>query len=214
MVDKSLRRYGRPFALLTLGIAAGVLGATAFYLIQRPAISHSVSSGRVAAGIAGPPARAGTAARHIQPVSLNIPAIGLVTNLVDLVLNADKTLQAPADYQTAGWFAQGPAPGDAGGPPAVIAGHVDSASGPAIFSRLHELTEGADIQVTGIDRVVRHFTVYRTADYDKTGFPANEVYAVTARAEVRLITCTGDFDPNAGSYLSNLVVYAAFVEGG
>jgi sortase (surface protein transpeptidase) len=200
-------------------MAIGLLGATAFYLVHRPIAGHTVSSGTassgdVASAIPGPPARPGTAAKHIQPVTLNVPAIDVATKLVDLGLNADKTLQAPTDYQTAGWFAQGPAPGDAGGPPAVIAGHVDSVLGPAVFSRLHELTEGADIQVTGIDGVVRHFKVYRMADYDKTRFPANEVYAVTARAEVRLITCIGDFDANAGSYLSNLVVYAAFVEGG
>jgi sortase (surface protein transpeptidase) len=210
----SLRRYGGPFLLLALGIAIGVLGATAFYLVYRPVASHTGSSGDVASAIPGPPARPGTAAKHIQPVTLKIPAIGVVTNLVDLGLNADKTLQAPTDFHTAGWFARGPAPGDAGGPPAIIAGHVDSVSGPAIFSRLHELTEGSDIQVTGIDGVVRHFKVYRTADYDKTAFPADEVYAATARAEVRLVTCTGDFDTKAGSYLSNLVVYAAFVEGG
>jgi hypothetical protein len=40
------------------------------------------------------------------------------------------------------------------------------------------------------------------------------VYASSERAEIRLITCTGDFDWRTGSYLNNLVVYAALVDGG
>ena len=42
-------------------------------------------------------------------------------------------------------FTGGPAPGETG--PAVIAGHVDSRSGPAVFYRLGDLRPGDDITV-------------------------------------------------------------------
>jgi sortase (surface protein transpeptidase) len=197
--------------LLAVGIGAGLLAATTVYLLN-PSAPAATGKNWTARSIPGPPPlAAATIAKHIQPVTLTIPAIDVTTSLVDLGLNPDGTLRPPTDYQRAGWFAAGPAPGDAGGPPAVIAGHVDSRSGPAIFAHLHELTPGSDIQVTGIDGVARHFSVYRMVDYPKASFPAREVYASTDRAELRLITCTGDFDRRSGSYLNNLVVSATLV---
>jgi sortase (surface protein transpeptidase) len=45
----------------------------------------------------------------------------------------------------AGWFTGGPMPGQLG--PAVIAGHVDSRTGPAVFHRLRDLRPGDQIRV-------------------------------------------------------------------
>lgn len=162
----------------------------------------------------GQPKAVGLPAEHAPPAELTIASIGVRTALTDLNRNPDGTLTAPPDYQVAGWYANGPTPGEPGGPPSVVAGHVDSEVGPAVFYRLRELKPGSDIEVRGIDNVVRHFTVYRVADYAKTAFPAAEVYAPTERAELRLITCTGDFDRRAGSYRSNLVVYATLTKDG
>ncbi|GIF47468.1 LPXTG-site transpeptidase (sortase) family protein [Asanoa ferruginea] len=172
----------------------------------------------VAEKAVAPPAASATAstggqAAAAQPTELRIPSIGVRSPLVDLGRLADGTLEVPTDYQVAGWYAGGPSPGDAGGPPAVIAGHVDSTSGPAVFYRLHELKKGSKIEVSGIDGAVRTFTVYRMADYPKTGFPTGEVYAPSDRAELRLITCSGDFDRAAGAYVDNLVAYAT-LDGG
>lgn len=199
----------RPYILVAIGLLAGLLAATAVFLVRdregpMPATVAAVSPPARLSPVRGP-----GNGKHIQPSSITIPAIGVTSGLVDLALNKDQTLRPPADYDTAGWFARGPAPGDAGGPPAVIAGHVDSPTGPAVFYRLRELTEGSVIDVTGIDGVVRHFAVYRIAEFAKNSFPSGDVYAPTNRAELRVITCTGDFDAGAGSYLNNLIVYAA-----
>jgi sortase (surface protein transpeptidase) len=197
----------RPYVLLAIGLAAGVLAATALFLSPGRETSMPPTTATAPPALLAP-ARGHGNGKHAQPSAITIPAIGVSSGLVDLTLNPDQTLKPPDDYGTAGWFALGPAPGDSGGPPAVIAGHVDSPTGPAVFYRLRELTQGADIDVNGIDGVVRHFTVYRTADFAKNAFPEGDVYAPTDRAELRLITCTGDFDAGAGSYVSNLVVYA------
>jgi sortase (surface protein transpeptidase) len=167
------------------------------------------ASPRMPAGIAGT-----VAAARVQPRNLYIPAIRVRSTLVPLGVDGNGTLQPPADYQVAGWYAEGPAPGDAGGPPAVLAGHVDSATGPAVFHRLHDLKVGDDVQIQGIDGRTRHFGVYRMADYAKSGFPAAQVYTPTGRAEIRLITCTGQFDRAQESYLDNLVAFAALTRGG
>jgi hypothetical protein len=45
--------------------------------------------------------------------------------------------------------------------------------------------------------------------YFQQPFTTQKVYGPTPDPVLRLITCGGTFDPALGSYLSNVVVYAA-----
>jgi len=139
------------------------------------------------------------------PTRLRIGAIGVDTSLELLKLGADGALQPPRTNARAGWYADGTAPGDVG--PAVLAGHVDSQRGPAVFYRLREVTAGDKIAVTRGGRTVT-FTVTSTAWYPKKAFPTGEVYGPTPDRQLRLITCGGVFDRSLRSYEDNLVVYA------
>jgi Sortase domain len=140
------------------------------------------------------------------PVQLRIPSIGVDTALQDLGLQPDGSLEVPSQWEMAGWFRGGVRPGDAG--PAVIAGHVDSRSGPAVFYRLRELHAGDAVLVTRADRSVVRFVVDDVARYRKDTFPAATVYGPQPVPMLRLITCTGDFDWSTHNYLDNLVVSA------
>ncbi|HET9559516.1 MAG TPA: class F sortase [Actinomycetota bacterium] len=140
------------------------------------------------------------------PVRLAIPAIGVATPLVRLGLEADGGMQVPADFGRAGWFTEGPAPGQVG--PSVIAGHVDSRTGPAVFYRLRELRPGQAILVERADGSRLRFVVEQARSYPKEGFPTAAVFGPVPEAALRLITCTGDFDRARGSYRDNLVVFA------
>jgi hypothetical protein len=140
------------------------------------------------------------------PVRLQVPDIGVDTSLQPLGLLADGSLQAPSQWQQAGWYAQGVTPGNTG--PAVIAGHVDSVSGPAVFFRLRELARGARVVVQRRDRRTLTFVVDSVVSYPKASFPASAVYGPTPLPELRLVTCTGDFDRDKRSYVDNLVVSA------
>lgn len=141
------------------------------------------------------------------PASVDIPTIRTHSDLVDLHLEADGTLQAPPDYGVAGWYSDGAVPGDAGAP-AVILGHVDSKTGPAIFYRLPSLKAGDPVLVNRTDGTQLRFEVYAVADFSKDDFPADSVYAAQPQPELRLITCSGDFDRRTGHYRSNHVVFA------
>jgi len=143
-----------------------------------------------------------------RPVSMTIPTMGIVdSSLVDLGKEADGTLEVPTDYGQAGWFAPGPAPGQFG--PAVIAGHVDSKAGPAIFYRLGELQPGATLSVSREDGSTAEFVVDKVERYPKDAFPTAAVYGdTTQRSELRLITCGGEFDSGTGHYVDNVVAYA------
>jgi LPXTG-site transpeptidase (sortase) family protein len=140
------------------------------------------------------------------PERVRIPSIGVDSTLEDLGLDTDGALAAPKDYARAGWYVDGTRPGDVG--PAVIAGHVDSRTGPAVFFRLHQLKQGDVIEVTrrGGDPV--KFKVLAVRKYPKQEFPTDEVYAPVPNAQLRLITCGGAFDQTRRSYVDNVVVYA------
>jgi LPXTG-site transpeptidase (sortase) family protein len=140
-----------------------------------------------------------------KPTLVRIPTIGVQSSLEDLVLDSQRKLTPPKRYEEAGWWSEGVPPGDVG--PSVIAGHVDSEQGPAVFHRLHELQPGDVVEVERGGQVVR-FRVYLKEVYPKDAFPTDKVYQPTPDAELRLITCGGTFDSRRLSYRDNVVIYA------
>lgn len=143
------------------------------------------------------------------PVELHIPAIAVDGPLSELGLNPDRTVELPADFQVAGWYRNGPPPGDMGS--AVILGHVDSYTGPAVFYRLSSLRPGDQVDVTRADRSVAHFLVQTVATYLKSEFPSHEVYDSRGYSALQLVTCGGEFDYTIRSYQSNVVAYTGLV---
>lgn len=90
----------------------------------------------------------------------------------------------------------------------MIAGHVDSTTGPAVFYRLRELRLGQPITVTRADGSMVAFAVTEVRQYAKDAFPTADVYGPVPEPELRLITCGGSFDRTRGSYRDNVVVFA------
>ncbi|HTF10146.1 MAG TPA: class F sortase [Asanoa sp.] len=139
------------------------------------------------------------------PSEVRIPRVDIRSTLVGLDLDSTGELEAPADFAKAGWYEQGTLPGEPG--PAVIAGHVDSHKGPAVFYRLRDLRPGDTVEVRRGDEWLP-FRVVATGHYPKNKFPTSSVYGATPGAELRLITCGGEFDHSKRSYRDNVVVYA------
>jgi Sortase domain len=175
-----------------------------------PAAPASSPPGAAPARQAGPVDLAtGRTPSPEEPTWLRITAIGVDASLVALGIDAAGALIPPGDFHRPGWYEGGTPPGQIG--PAVIAGHVDSLTGPAVFARLHELRVGDLVEVElGSSSRVR-FAVTALAWYPKSSFPTERVYGPTPDAQLRLITCGGGFDPSLRSYTDNLVVYAVAV---
>lgn len=129
--------------------------------------------------------------------------------IIPLGIQGDGTMEVPEDYDDIGWFTGGGSPGGFG--PTVIAGHVDSRSGPAVFFRLGDLVIGDRFSVTGVDGQVFEYEVYKIEDHAKAEFPTVDVFGATLNDEVRLITCGGEYDQSIGRYIDNLVVFAKSV---
>ncbi|HEV2639321.1 MAG TPA: class F sortase [Actinocrinis sp.] len=143
----------------------------------------------------------------VVPVSVSIPSIKVQTTLQMLNLDAAGALNPPTNQTQAGWYTGSSLPGQAG--PSVIAGHIDSVDGPAVFYRLSLLKPGDTVTVTLSDQSTVVYQVTAVASYPKNDFPTMSVYGPVPDPELRLITCGGGFAN--GHYLNNTVVYATLV---
>jgi sortase (surface protein transpeptidase) len=188
--------------LLSLLLLAGCQRGPADPGIATPTVvtASVTTTGKATATSRGP------VRRSPPPVRIEIPAIGVSSALVRLGLNPDGTMQVPDDYGVAGWFTGGPAPGDTG--PAVIAGHVDSRSGPAIFYRLGTLRNGDAITIHRADGTTARFLADKVVRYPKRAFPTQAVFGPEPDPVLRLITCGGRFDRARQSYDDNVIVTA------
>jgi Sortase domain len=196
--------------------AAAVVAATVAVLVGLPlAVRGSGPASPVPAvptAVAAPPSPATPSSPPQEPpvalraTDLALPTVGVRSTLVGLDVGPDGALQAPNDPAVAGWYVRGAAPGEPG--PTVIAGHVDSRSGPAVFYRLDELRPGDRVEVTRSDGQVFGYRVVTVEQHPKDAFPTARVYGPTPGPELRLITCGGDFDRRSRHYRDNVVVTA------
>ena len=200
------RRAGRTWVRRILTTAAVIAGALA---VLPPSPHPAPAPAPAAAATADEPVvlRTTVPAGVAAPTRVHVPSLGVDSSLALLDVDGSGVLTPPSDFDQAGWFTGGPAPGDVG--PAVIAGHVDSRTGPAVFFRLHEIAVGDEVLVDRADGTTVRFAVTRVDRYAKDAFPTDEVYGPTPGAELRLITCGGEFDRARRSYLDNVVVYAS-----
>jgi len=213
-------------AALAVGAAVVLVagGVTATAVAARPdgsttptaAPASATSTPDPASGAAGafqdPAAPSYTAPpTDATPVRLQIPSIGVDSGLEDLGLGAQGELDPPKAWLSAGWYQDGVVPGAVG--PAVIAGHVDSGTAPAVFVDLAKLVPGDEVSVTLSTGSVETFRVTGSERTPKATFPTSDVYGASPTPSLRLITCDGTFDRSTGHYVDNLIVFADLVTG-
>ncbi|MET9242000.1 class F sortase [Nonomuraea sp. NPDC003709] len=146
--------------------------------------------------------------RAAKPTAVYIPSIGVAASLMELGLDAAGAIENPPfdPPDLAGWYRYGPVPGQRGA--AVITGHLDTRSGPAVFANLKNVKRGDQVQVLRADRSVAVFVVDKVEHTPKRSFPVKKVYGRLAYPGLRLVTCGGTFDRQAHSYRDNTIVYA------
>ncbi|WP_093789428.1 class F sortase [Streptomyces sp. cf124] len=191
----------------------------------------TLATGRTPAGSTSPTPAAPTPAQPVRPAppapgpagprkparprtlppsparTVSIPYLGIEAPVTGLRLDARRRLPAPPDDQPklVGWYADGPAPGGPG--TAVVVGHRDTRTGPAVFAALDVIKPGRLVEVLRADGRTAVYTVDAVQSYEKDRFPSKKVYGHRGRPELRLITCGGTYDRRKG-YASNVVVFA------
>ncbi|MGW2724398.1 class F sortase [Streptomyces sp. NPDC001492] len=146
-----------------------------------------------------------------RPVRLRIPKIWVDAPFTGLSLGPNGQLQPPPgdDTNLVGWHTKGASPGEPG--TAVIAGHVDTKTSAAVFASLGQLDKGDVFYVERADGRTATFRVDSVETFEKDDFPSDRVYDDTPQAQVRLITCAGNYDRSVMDYTDNLVVFAHLV---
>ncbi|WP_320069323.1 class F sortase [Micromonospora sp. RTGN7] len=172
---------------------------------------YSILPDRFIAGLRPPPKKFPILPAS-RPVAITSDKIDLDAPVHEVGIAADGSIGVPAAdrAQEAGWYDQGPTPGQYG--PAVIVGHVDTRSGPAVFHGLKDLRTGDRVEIHRTDRSVAVFEVDAVHRYDKAQLPVDEVYGDFSRPRLRLITCGGRWVGGETGYADNVVVYASLVK--
>ncbi|MFF4800590.1 class F sortase [Streptomyces sp. NPDC001351] len=176
--------------------------------------SHSQSAASVRHSPTGTMSPGQPVGKHLprsRPVRLRIPKIWVDAPFTGLSLGPNGQLQPPPGDNTnlVGWHTKGASPGEAG--TAIIAGHVDTKTSAAVFANLGQLTKGDVFYVQRADGRTATFRVDSVETFEKDDFPSDRVYDDTPQAQVRLITCAGNYDRSVMDYTDNLVVFAHLV---
>jgi len=162
-------------------------------------------------GAKAKPARRVLHMRYSVPVRIRIPSIRVNAPLMKLGLDRRGRLQTPplSKPGVAGWYVGSASPGQIG--PAVVVGHMDTRTGPAVFFRLRRLKPGARIYIDRRDGSTAVFEARKRIRVPKTRFPTDAVYGDIGNAGLRLITCGGAFDHRTRHYRDNIIVFARLV---
>lgn len=143
--------------------------------------------------------------KGIKPVTLEIPAIGVTSDVENVGELENGQMGVPEGVDNVGWFEPGTLPGNRGS--SVMAGHIDSLTGPAVFYKLDQLKKGDEVVVKDAEGKSLTFIVTKTERYPRKDAPIDEIFGFSYGSRLNLITCTGEFNHKAKTHEERLVVY-------
>lgn len=143
-----------------------------------------------------------------RPVRVTLGSIDVDARVRPVGVSDDGQMQLPKDPAVLGWYKHGSSLDESSSGSAVLAGHLDSnrfGLGPLV--RLREMRVGDTVRVTLSDGVRTTYRVVRITRYDRQGLP-DQLFSRSGSQRLRLITCGGEYDADAGGYQKNLVITA------
>jgi len=140
-----------------------------------------------------------------DPVRLLVPAIGVAAAVEAVGRDAQGNMGTPSVASSVAWYKPGVAPGDSGN--AVIAGHLDWTTGPAVFWYLGRLKKGDQVTVLRADGSQAVFQIESTGTmpFDSS---TDGLFTRGGAPTLALITCAGAWDRVRATYTQRLVVRA------
>jgi hypothetical protein len=139
---------------------------------------------------------------NLSPTFLVVPAAKISVALERLLVDQHGVLDVPSNTESVGWWRK-----KRKDSPIVMAGHLDSKTGPAVFYQVQDLRFGDHILLWFEDGSNTSYTVRQVERVHKDEFPSQRVYNA-GRREIRLVTCGGKFNKRTGHYEDNIVVFA------
>lgn len=139
------------------------------------------------------------------PTRVRIPKIKVDALVETVGQEADGVMQKPSTPEVVAWYGYGSPPGWPGA--SVLAGHVDSVKGPAVFWSLQDLRAGDVVEVELLGHDVLRFVVDTATLYLPEAAPIDAIFAPSGPPRLNLITCGGVFDRSRHAYDHRLVVF-------
>ncbi|MDQ3856267.1 MAG: sortase [Chloroflexota bacterium] len=118
-------------------------------------------------------------------------------------------MDVPKKWEDVAWYKPGYVPGEPGN--AVLAGHLDSTTGPAVFWRLNDLQIGDTVSLVNKDNNTLRFKVRKKEIYFNDNAPLIDIFGPAKTPRLNLITCDGVFDRSKKEYDRKLVVFTELV---
>lgn len=218
MHERRRRRYGRCTVVAAVGLSQVVTGCALRQDAVRhhgpelalPAITGPAAGEPDAGPGAGRPTPLQASLGRYMPTAIAIPKISVNAPLTEVGRGEDGSIEAPPvdEHNLAGWYGAGASPGEPG--TAVIVGHLDTKTAPAVFARLKELKAGDIVGIVRADETVAVFRITSSEEVPKEKFPERRVLAGKGSPELRLVTCAGRYDDARHAYSDNLILYGTF----
>ncbi|NTU46488.1 class F sortase [Candidatus Roizmanbacteria bacterium] len=144
--------------------------------------------------------------KRLPPTRLIITSLGIDTQVEHVGKDARGAMDVPKNEWNVGWYKLGAMPGEMGS--AVLDGHLDTATGPAIFAHLARLQIGDEIRVIDGEGGEKIFHVFQKQTFSDATFPIEEVFGKKDGRYLNLITCSGVFNHVTKNYVDRLVIFS------
>ncbi|GIO06811.1 hypothetical protein J31TS6_28390 [Brevibacillus reuszeri] len=146
----------------------------------------------------------------LNPKRIEIPSIDLRAVVEPVGVLANGQMDVPKSFDHVGILSPWTKPGMKGN--AVMAGHFDHYTGPAIFYNLRKLQAGDHIKI--LEETGKHLTfeVKRVVSYKNDEAPIEEIFGTSDKAHLNLITCAGKFNKKKQEHARRLVVFSELVQ--
>ncbi|BAU26020.1 LPXTG-site transpeptidase (sortase) family protein [Aneurinibacillus soli] len=140
------------------------------------------------------------------PVRIEIPQIKLKAAVEPVPVLANGQMGVPTSFEKVGVLMPWTNPGEPGN--AVIAGHFDHYTGPAVFYHLRKLKRGDKIFLYNRKNDKLVFIVKDVESFMTKKAPLKRIFGPSSTAQLNLITCSGKFNKKTHEHAQRLVVFA------
>lgn len=148
--------------------------------------------------------------KAIIPNQVWVPSVGIKAKVQPVGLLENGQMDVPKSSDVAGIFVKGVLPGEKGN--ALMAGHLDNYTGPAIFHPLKRVKPGDPIVISNEEGKYLVFSVIAVESYLTAEAPLEKIFGDTDLEQLNLITCAGKYDRKKREHNKRLVVYTRLLK--
>lgn len=146
----------------------------------------------------------------IIPNKILIPSVRIQTSVEPVGVLDNGQMEVPESTERVGILMNGVKAGEQGN--AVIAGHVDNYTGPAVFYGLKKLKKDDPIILSDASGKYLVYKVLSVESFKTAEAPIDRVFGKTDESRLNLITCTGKYDRKKKEHEKRLIVFARLMK--